>query len=272
MNIYNRIKRYFSNKKVKYNNKIDSSMKRYFIFKDDKSDKFWSIEVQNNCTIVTFGKAGTAGSINIKEFEDDINANKEADKLIKEKIKKGYIEITDGSIGRLGKVEFWNLIERAKSKAKDTDEQIEVLTEILSNRSTVDIVEFEKIFQELYTNSYNSDLWAAAYIINGGFSDDGFDYFRGWLIAQGKDIYYNTLDNPEYLARIIKVEEAGEIEREDMLSVAGNAYSIKTGVDYEKFMDMIPNKPYPEIDLDWEEEGDDLRNKFPKLYKKYLVD
>jgi hypothetical protein len=29
-------------------------------------------------------------------------------------------------------------------------------------------------------------MWVAAYLMNGGCSDDGFDYFRGWLIAQGR--------------------------------------------------------------------------------------
>jgi hypothetical protein len=30
------------------------------------------------------------------------------------------------------------------------------------------------------------DQWGAAYLANGGCSDDGFDYFRGWLIGQGR--------------------------------------------------------------------------------------
>ncbi|MBK7936968.1 MAG: DUF4240 domain-containing protein [Lewinellaceae bacterium] len=161
------------------------------------------------------------------------------------------------------------MIERAKSKAEDTYEQVEILTELLSNRNEDDIVKFGKIFQKLYTNSYKSDLWAAAYIINGGCSDDGFDYFRGWLIAQGKDVYYNSLDNPEYLARIIKADDMGEIECEDMLSVAENAYVARKGRGSEEFMELVPNEPYPEIEIDWSEEGDDLKNRFPKLWKKF---
>lgn len=244
-------------------------MKKCFTYKDDKSDKFWSVEVQNNHLTVVFGKTGTAGSVQTKEFDDEPAAQKEADKLIKEKTRKGYVEAMGEGVGKVGETEFWGLIKRAKDKAEDTDEQAGVLIEMLAQRSEEDIIEFGKTFQRLHAASYTSPLWAAAYIINGGCSDDGFDYFRGWLIAQGKDAYYKALENPEYLAKIITAEEMGEVECEDMLSVAGNAYESKTGKDYEQFLVLIPYEPYPEIDLDWSEEGDDLKNKFPQLWKKF---
>lgn len=30
-----------------------------------------------------------------------------------------------------------------------------------------------------------------------GCSDDSFDYFRGWFIAQGKDVYMDALAEPD---------------------------------------------------------------------------
>ena len=245
-------------------------MKRYFTYKDEKSDKFWSIEIQGIMVTVVFGKNGTAGNTNVKEYFKEEDAKKDADKLIQEKLKKGYVEALDENAGSFGEVEFWSLIARSKSKAEDPFEQIEILTEILSGRSEDDIIAFQKIFEELYVSSYRSDLWGAAYIINGGCSDDGFDYFRGWLIAQGKDTYYSTLENPEYLVKVIKTEEAGDVECEDMLSAAGNAYQAKTGKDYETFLNMIPSRPYPAIVIDWQEDDDSLKKKFPKLWKKFF--
>lgn len=245
-------------------------MKRYFTYKDEKSDKFWSIEIQGIMVTVVFGKNGTAGNTNVKEYFKEEDAKKDADKLIQEKLKKGYVEVLDENAGSFVEVEFWSLIARSKSKAEDPFEQIEILTEILSGRSEDDIIAFQKIFEELYVSSYRSDLWGAAYIINGGCSDDGFDYFRGWLISQGKDTYYNTLENPEYLVKVIKTEEAGDVECEDMLSAAGNAYQAKTGKDYETFLNMIPSRPYPAIVIDWQEDDDSLKKKFPKLWKKFF--
>jgi hypothetical protein len=145
------------------------------------------------------------------------------------------------------------------------------LVDSLSSRSETDIIEFGKIFYTYLTASYRSNLWAAAYIINGGCSDDAFDYFRAWLIAQGKDVYFNTLSDPEYLTHIIDAEDAGDIECEDMLSVAGRAYAQKTGESPEKIYDFIPAELMrnPEITIDWDEEGDDLKNMFPQLWKKF---
>ena len=246
-------------------------MKKYFTYKDDKSDKFWSVEVNGTSITVVYGKTGTAGVTNTKDFSDEADAIKEMQKLINEKTKKGYKERTGKKAGKFGETEFWGLIERAKNKTEDTYEQMELLIELLTERSEEDIIEFEKIFLQLHASSYQSKLWAAAYIIKGGCSDDGFDYFRGWLIAQGEDVFYKALENPESLARIIKVEDADEVECEDMLSVGGTAYENKTGKDYEEIYKHIPSNHvvHPEMNLDWEEEGDDLKNMFPKLWKKF---
>ena len=48
--------------------------------------------------------------------------------------------------------------------------------------------------------SYRWDLWSAAYLANGGCSGDGFDYFRGWLIGQGRTAYETVLADPDALA------------------------------------------------------------------------
>lgn len=45
-----------------------------------------------DCT-VRFGRTGTAGQTNTKEFADAADAQKHADKLIREKTGKGYVEV-----------------------------------------------------------------------------------------------------------------------------------------------------------------------------------
>jgi predicted DNA-binding WGR domain protein len=46
-------------------------MKRYLTFKDEKSDKFWSIETSGAGFTVTYGKTGTDGQSSRKEFDTE---------------------------------------------------------------------------------------------------------------------------------------------------------------------------------------------------------
>jgi uncharacterized protein (TIGR02996 family) len=67
---------------------------RTFQFSDAKSHKFWNIEVADKSFTVTYGKVGTAGQTQTKEFASADKAQAEADKLVREKVKKGYVETT----------------------------------------------------------------------------------------------------------------------------------------------------------------------------------
>ncbi|EMY14390.1 WGR domain protein, partial [Leptospira weilii str. Ecochallenge] len=67
-------------------------MKHHLTYKDDKSDKFWNIEVSGESFTVTYGKTGTAGQTQTKTFGSGEECQKEAKKLLQEKLKKGYAE------------------------------------------------------------------------------------------------------------------------------------------------------------------------------------
>ncbi|MDP3537951.1 MAG: WGR domain-containing protein [Azonexus sp.] len=66
---------------------------RRFEFRDDKSSKFWEIRIESNRFNVRYGKIGTDGQTQIKEFSDAATAEKQGQKLIAEKLEKGYVEI-----------------------------------------------------------------------------------------------------------------------------------------------------------------------------------
>lgn len=67
---------------------------RTFVFEDDKSHKFWQIELSGASYTVTYGKVGTTGQTKTKTFPDEAKALKEHDKLVAEKLAKGYVETT----------------------------------------------------------------------------------------------------------------------------------------------------------------------------------
>lgn len=73
-------------------------MKRIFIFQDAKSQKFWSIDVEGTSFTVEYGRLGTAGQTSKKDFDSEEKCQKEADKLIAEKTKKGYAESSEETV------------------------------------------------------------------------------------------------------------------------------------------------------------------------------
>ncbi|WP_294954911.1 DUF6138 family protein [uncultured Gilliamella sp.] len=69
-------------------------MKKYLEYSDLQSNKFWYIEQKDNLYTVLYGAVGTGGQKNTKTFASQAEAEKEACKIIKSKLKKGYQEKT----------------------------------------------------------------------------------------------------------------------------------------------------------------------------------
>jgi uncharacterized protein (TIGR02996 family) len=67
---------------------------RTFVFTDATSNKFWHIELTGNKFTVKFGRVGTTGQTQTKSFASPALALKEHDKLVAQKLKKGYVETT----------------------------------------------------------------------------------------------------------------------------------------------------------------------------------
>jgi uncharacterized protein (TIGR02996 family) len=67
---------------------------RTFEFVEGGSSKFWIIELLGKQFTVTFGRIGTQGQTQVKKFPDAAKAQKEHDKLVREKLNKGYVETT----------------------------------------------------------------------------------------------------------------------------------------------------------------------------------
>jgi uncharacterized protein (TIGR02996 family) len=65
---------------------------RTFEFSEGNSSKFWSIDLKGTQIEVTFGRIGTKGQTQVKEFPDSGKAQVAHDKLIQEKLGKGYVE------------------------------------------------------------------------------------------------------------------------------------------------------------------------------------
>ncbi|HDD9129730.1 TPA: WGR and DUF4132 domain-containing protein [Escherichia coli] len=71
---------------------------RHFIYQDEKSHKFWAVAQQGNELHISWGKVGTQGQSQVKNFADVAAAEKAKLKLIAEKTKKGYVENASANV------------------------------------------------------------------------------------------------------------------------------------------------------------------------------
>ncbi|MEJ7598369.1 MAG: WGR domain-containing protein [Kofleriaceae bacterium] len=68
-------------------------------FEEGTSSKFWRARVEGKTLYVNYGKIGSGGQTQVKDFGDAAGAQKEFDKLVREKRKKGYAESGEGGGG-----------------------------------------------------------------------------------------------------------------------------------------------------------------------------
>ncbi|UOG40995.1 DUF4132 domain-containing protein [Leptospira noguchii] len=74
-------------------------MKHQLTYQDGSSNKFWNIEAEGNSFTVTYGKIGTSGQTQTKTFDTEDKCQKEAQKLLSEKLKKGYQSSGEETVG-----------------------------------------------------------------------------------------------------------------------------------------------------------------------------
>jgi hypothetical protein len=145
------------------------------------------------------------------------------------------------------KKRFWDIIAASRSGFDpedidgSMDRQVARLHELLSALSVEEVRAFEKFFDERMAEAYSrpkrikhgrplDGLWAVAYNIGGGCSDDSFDDFRSWLISMGQEVYEAVLRSPEKVYEV--VEKAGledEVFFEEFQYVPSRVLREKTG-------------------------------------------
>ncbi|AFY60067.1 DUF4240 domain-containing protein [Synechococcus sp. PCC 6312] len=154
--------------------------------------------------------------------------------------------------------EFWAIIAASQTESGDCESQAQRLEAILSALPPSDIIEFDFLFRQKVIAAYRWDLWGIAYLVNGGCSDDSFDYFRYWLIGQGVGAYDQVLANPEAILNYI--DQDTEIECESLIYASHSAYEALVGEAMPTKALTYPREPAGQA---WEEET--LADLFPQV-------
>jgi predicted DNA-binding WGR domain protein len=215
-------------------------MKREFYYQDDISNKFWTIELVGNTCITTNGRVGAQPRETRKQFENEQVAKREYEKLIAEKLHKGYVEGAVASAPPYSKPNwaemamteevFWRLIKLFDWKKTGDDEEVmKPAIVALSKMNIDDIKRFEDILADklyaLDTEAHARETGENAYGTGEYFSVDCFLYDRCCVVANGREYYESVVANPSRMPK--------DLEFESILYFAKYAYERKTGEEFD---------------------------------------
>jgi hypothetical protein len=166
---------------------------------------------------------------------------------------------------------FWMLIDVARTADGDCEELTAQLVAMLRELPASEIVAFQQLLDELLAESFRYSLWGAAVLINAGCSDDGFEDFRGWLIAQGQQAYEAALQDPDSLALHPQLRTwdprrmwPGALACQALLAAAYEAYQAAIGQEFpSEALPWPPRDPGPAWDFD---DHAEMRRRYPKLW------
>jgi len=158
---------------------------------------------------------------------------------------------------------FWELIEKSRHSSDSVFQQIDLLVSLLEEFKASDIKRFQKLLDEKMRDLYHWDLWALAYIAQGGCSDDAFEGFRAWLILQGREMFELALTD---IRKILSKVPAGlGTQAEGLLSAATIAYESRT----DKLLRPRKVSSYKLKGDQWEEH--EIETRYPEVCKYYRI-
>lgn len=162
---------------------------------------------------------------------------------------------------------FWDIIERSGTAASQAQQEAN-LRRILAALPMADLVAWQAAYDTKRAAAYSWDLWGAAYVIHGGASDDGFDYFRSWLIARGRRVYEAALADPDSLVAALPADASEPAEFEAFGYVAMELWAEGTGRNPGQMPGGATQPPAP-TGKPWKEDAAVLAARYPKLWQRF---
>jgi hypothetical protein len=164
--------------------------------------------------------------------------------------------------------EFWQIIERGREMRQNGDCR-RIAAEVVRTLSRLDPEEiraFRNVLEDRLDESYRWDLWGAADLINWGSGDDGFYYFRAWLVSQGRRTFMNAVRDPDSLAdhpAMAGRDAYSPLECQDFLYAAHDAYKAVTGEE----LPLRPRSVKGPVGEPWafDDEGA-MQQRYPRLW------
>lgn len=182
-----------------------------------------------------------------------------------------------GPITEINQDSFWDLIHETKNVCgQDMDAMLAYLKDRLVSMGPTQAQNFHDIIHAYEDLADKFGLWDAAGIMKEyGCSDDGFIDFRAWLIAQGREVYFAALADPDSLADVVPY---GDCCFEQLSYVGDYAYEQLTGKSaydqtdwsaYEALLMKLEQDIVYKDGIEFPREGADLKKYLPRLCAKH---
>jgi hypothetical protein len=164
----------------------------------------------------------------------------------------------------LAAYQFWALIDDIHAETGfDWEKKEAVFKQRLSSLSADELRAVRLHFEQAMVSAYDWRLWAAAYVIHGGCSDDGFSDFRSTIIMLGRRAFEAALKDPDTLLEAAQAA-GGDLQYENFSYPITEVFERETGQEIGANPVLTPAHPTGE---DWEEE--DLPRVVPALWAAY---
>lgn len=137
-----------------------------------------------------------------------------------------------------------------------------------AEESRAGIVRFGTILHRLLARAYTFELLAANFIIQSYVSDDVFEDFRAWLIAQGRERFEAALADPETIADFLEPDRVMDLGGEAILLAPSRAYAA-TYEDEEGYDRDLVRTPEPPLEQRWPDTSAGFRAMYPRLYDRF---
>jgi len=189
---------------------------------------------------------------------------------------------------------FWDAIDQSNHN-KDThwsdydiDQHLQDLVQYLSQLDKQQLIIFEKTLQLKLSQLYSAEIAELSTILESDFtekdgifnfdaylSDDGFIYFRCWLILKGKDFFDDIQEDIQNFVSRKYSFDIGDTWAEGLLYVADEAYSVHYENEEESEIRDAVYLQHPEHHYDFAAgkierdllNGVELQARYPKLVK-----
>jgi len=177
------------------------------------------------------------------------------------------VETDNGDVG-LQSNQFWSVIDEMGETA-DVSRKLAVLTTSLNKMSPDEVASFQHQLEYELVAAYSWDLWGAAYVVNGGCSDDCFAYFRRWLISQGQSVFVEAKSDPDALADLINWSDVDDIGFEELTYIGWDIWCEKTGLTWDDLPASEVEYPSAPSGLPFVDDSADLKSRYPELWKRF---